>query len=393
MAQHVVNYHLTRGPLIGSLRGALQAAVGTPALNRYHDAIAATDIETIWTTNFDTLIEDALSPRERVVVRASDADLTSGSLQFNREILKMHGCLQRSGPNDFVLTTEDFEDYAARRQVFAARLRNDLQRRRFLFAGYGLGDPNIRTAVAEARRVAGGAPRHHFLIVRIDPTDPPDVQRRTELWLQDLRRAGIDAAIVKEYVEVEDAFEQISLRSRGRSVFVTGSHTNVSDPIAKDLGARLAALTTPIRLLDGQSEGIGRTVANAFGAVVLHAKQDLRERVRYFPNPYSVDPSMANNAALLPTLKAWRASLFRSARTVVVFDGGMGTAAEVEVARSLRCNIIPVYAAATGTSAMLLRQPDIRTKLDHFDPSYAPKALGGASTVDDLVAIIEKSLA
>lgn len=390
MAQHVVNYHHNRGPLIGALHHTLG---GRYASNRYHEAIAATDIETIWTTNFDTLIEDALSPRERVVVRTSDADLTAGSLQFNREVLKMHGCMQRSGPDDFVLTTEDFEDYAARRQVFAARLRNDLQRRRFLFAGYGLGDPNIRTAVAEARRVAGNAPRHHFMIVRVASTTASDVRRRTELWLEDLRRVGIDSAVVPEYSEVEDAFERISLRSRGRSVFVTGSHLSSSDPLATQLGTRLAGSHPAIRLLDGQSEGIGRTVANSFGTVILQTKQDLRERVRYFPNPYSVDPSLANNPALLPVLKAWRASLFRAARTVVVFDGGMGTQAEVDVARALRCNIIPVYSAPNGLAATLLGDPSIRASLDALDASYAPKALSGTAGITEAMSIIEASLA
>jgi len=218
MAQHVVNYYKgSRGPLTGSLRAALG---GKYTGNRYHAAIAAMDVRTIWTTNFDTLIEDELNPREQVAVRTSDSDLTAGNLQFDRELLKMHGCIRRSSPVDLVLTTEDFEDYAARRPVFAARLNNELQHTRFLFAGYGLGDPNIRTAVGVSRRLAGNAPRHHFMIMRIDPKVTSETRRRTELWLEDLRRVGIDSALVPEHSEVEEAFEEISVRARGRSVFV-----------------------------------------------------------------------------------------------------------------------------------------------------------------------------
>jgi hypothetical protein len=391
MAQHVVNYYKSnRGPLIGALRAALE---GKYAGNRYHAAIAAMDVRTIWTTNFDTLIERELKPREQVAVRASDSDLTAGSLQFDRELLKMHGCIERSSPPEFVLTTEDFEDYAARRPVFAARLNHELQHTRFLFAGYGLGDPNIRTAVGVARRLAGNASRHHLMITRVDPKATSEIRRRTELWLEDLRRVGIDSATVAEYSEVEDAFEEISVRARGRSVFVTGSHLNDNDSLAQDLGKRLALLHPPVRLLDGQSAGIGRTVANAFGTVILHANQDLRDRVRFFPNPYAVDASMSNDPALLPKLKAWRASLFRSARTVVVFDGGMGTRAEVDVAQALKCNIIPVPRASGGLAAELLTDLAIRGRLAALDPSYVGKAESHVASVDDVVAVIEKSLA
>jgi len=163
--------------------------------------------------------------------------------------------------------------------------------------------------------------------------------------------------------------------------------------VAQDLGKRLASLHPPIRLLDGQSEGIGRTVANAFGAVILHSNQDLRERVRFFPNPYAVDASMSNNPALLPKLKAWRASLFRSARTVVVFEGGMGTQAEVDVAQTLKCNIIPVPGGSGGLTAKLLTDPAIKGRLDALDPSYVGKAASHTASVSDVIAVIEKSFA
>jgi hypothetical protein len=389
LAQHVVNYHHGRGPLIGGVRHAIG---GRFKPNPYHDAIAQTDVDLIWTTNFDTLIEDSLRTRERVAVRTADTDITSGSMTFDREVLKMHGCIQTSAPKDLVITSEDFEDYTANRPVFTQRLRQDLLQRRFLFVGYGFGDPNIRTVAVEARRMAEKTPREHFMIMRVDPTLAPEKRRRVDLWIDDLRRVGIDAAVVDDFPKVAQALFEISLRSRGRSVFVTGSHTQPASAFLQDLGTALAELRPLIRLLDGQSEGVGRTVANAFGAAALHAKHDLRDRVRFFPNPYAVDPSMANNVALLPTLRAWRASLFRSAHTVVVFDGGMGTTAEVEVAREMRCRIVPVPLTTSGLPIRLLADPEIRQSLDSLDPHYVAKASTGGVTAQDVARIVEKSL-
>lgn len=389
LAQYVVNYYHGRGPLIGGLRRAIG---GRYKPNPYHDAIAAMDVDLIWTTNFDTLIEDLLRAREHVAVRTSDADITSGSMKFDRELIKMHGCIKTSAPNALVITSEDFEDYASNRPVFTQRLRQDLLQRRFLFLGYGFGDPNIRTVAAEARRMAEKCPREHFMIMRVNPSLAPEKRLRVELWLDDLRRVGIDSVVVDDYAEVERALSDISLRSRGRSVFVTGSHMLPVNTLLQDLGTELAKLRPHIRLLDGQSEGVGRTVANAFGAAALHAKQDLRDRVRFFPNPYAVDPSMANNVALLPTLKSWRASLFRAAHIVIVFDGGIGTAAEVEVAREMRCRIIPVPTVPGDLAAKLLADTEIRQYLDSLDPNYAVKSSAGPVTAQEIASLVQKSL-
>ncbi|MDQ3816065.1 MAG: SIR2 family protein [Acidobacteriota bacterium] len=379
IAQYCVNANNgNRGPLIGRLKRALSQH--TIKTNSYHVAINRTNVRTIWTTNFDTLIEAALQPA-RLVVRANDADLTSGLNDFDVELIKIHGCISRSKPSEFVLTQEDYENFASRRPALAERLRHDLIHKSLLFAGYSYNDPNIETVVVEARRLSGGATREHYFILK--KATNPQAYKRQELWQDDLSRFGIRTAFISDYDELKIILNRLSLASRGKSVFVTGSHTN-NNSLAAELG-RLLAHEANVIFLDGQSTGIGRDAANAYGAECVNKRVDIRDRVRHFPNPYSFNPSFANDPTLLNTLKQWRASLARAAHSIVVFDGGMGTNAEIELAREMGCVIIPVPGRPKGTASRLLADSDITNRLD---PNYIAAASSGMVTAGDIIACL-----
>ncbi|MFP2906145.1 SIR2 family protein [Pyxidicoccus sp. 3LFB2] len=376
MAQHCVNADAgNRGALIGRLKRALSSRPRRG--NPYHVAISRTNIRTLWSTNFDTLLEQALAP-SRLGVRANDADLTSGTGDFDLELLKIHGCIDRSAPHQLVLTREDYEEFPAQRPALAQRLRNDLLHRSLLFAGYSYNDPNIATILVEARRLAAKSTREHFLVTRWEK-DAED-RKRQELWLLDLRRVGIRAALINDFKELESLLNRLALASRGKSVFITGSHT-AGDTKAADIGGLLAG-THEVLFLDGQSEGVGRAAANAFGTACIKVHTDIRDRIRYFPNPYAFNPKFSNDVSLLGPLKQWRASLMRAAHTVVVFDGGMGTDAEVELARSLGCIIVPVPNAPDGTAARLLRDAKIQEALP---PDYVASAKVRSPAAEEVV--------
>lgn len=151
IAQYCVNAdNGNRGPLIGRLKRALSPR--SQHANPYHAAISRTNVTTIWTTNFDTLIERALATT-RLAVRANDPDLTGGTRDFDVELLKIHGCIDRSPASELVLTQEDYEEFATRRPALSERLRHDLIHNSILFVGYSYRDPNIATVLVEARRL------------------------------------------------------------------------------------------------------------------------------------------------------------------------------------------------------------------------------------------------
>lgn len=258
IAQHIVNRTNNRASLISHFRDVLQK---TYALNGYHAILAKTNVKCLWTTNYDTLLEEAFRSHSKVTVRASDESISRGGRGSDIEVVKMHGCIDQSAANDLVVTQEDYDDFFEQRPATAHRLRQDLVDRQFLFIGYSYADSNIRNIVVEARRLGKRALRPHYIVLRrVKDGKKKEIaakQARQDLWLSDLSRVGIAACQIDDYSELESILQGIALRSRGQTVFVTGSHERgVTDPTnhPRSVG-KLLAQKKGLVLIDGQSTG------------------------------------------------------------------------------------------------------------------------------------------
>ena len=289
------------------------------------------------------------------------------------EVIKAHGSFGISSPLEIVIANEDYEDYTERRPAMTARLRSDLLTKSFLFVGYGYGDPNIRAVLVEARRLAGRTTLPHWMLTKaIDPTDPEKAQRQL-LWKSDLERMGIRCVLVPNYGEIERIVGRVSRRSRGPTIYVTGSHT-VATCAQRTWGGCWPRARPPTILLDGQSTGVSRSLLVAFQSAAVERRIDLNERLRFYPNPYAADLKFASDPSLLPVLKQWRGSMLRQAHSVLAFDGHMGTQAETEIAIELGCCIVPVTRDRSGSASRLLDNPSIAADLDRRAPGYVTKA-------------------
>lgn len=396
IAQHIVNSTNNRAPLIAHFRDVLQK---TYAHNAYHAILAKTNVKCLWTTNYDTLLEEAFRSHFKVTVRASDESISRGGRVSDIEVVKMHGCIEQSGANELVVTQEDYDDFFEQRPATAHRLRQDLLDRQFLFVGYSCADSNIRNIVVEARRLGKRALRQHYIVLRRvkDGTQEEIAakQARQDLWLSDLSRVGIAACQIDEFSELESILEGIALRSRGQTVFVTGSHNrDVADPTShpRSVG-NLLAEKKGLVLLDGQSTGTGQNVASAYMETCLRNQVDILPRLRLFSNPYAANPSFSNDRAFLPALREWRAPLMRSAQVMIVYHGGMGTEAEVELAKDVGCRILPVPECKGDLPMGLLEDPAISKTISDLDPTYIEKARNHSVTPEDVVACVMKMLA
>ncbi|GGF15384.1 SIR2 family protein [Subtercola lobariae] len=388
LAQFVVNSNLgNRGPLVSAIRDLTTATSGPNALHR---AIARTAISTIWTTNYDTLLEETYGARVGAV-RIEDSDLATFRNSDSRvEITKIHGCRERSAPGGLVITTSDYDELDIRRPALVQKLRHDLMHRTFLFLGYSYSDPDIRTVMVQASRLAGGDTREHFMVSKKE-TRSPDLQRRQELWIDDLRRVGIRCALVDEYDDLEALLSKVVAMSRGRTIFPTGSHIEHS-AFGASLGDAIARTLPKVIILDGQSQGVSRSVINGFSVSALNERLDLLTSTRLYPNPYAYDGNLSGDATLLPVLIAWRDQLLRDCRVLLAFDGGMGTAAEVEAAINMGCTVVPVPLQEDGSARLLLTDPRVTSVLQSLAPVYLAIVQARKPTVDELTACISEVL-
>jgi SIR2-like domain/Sir2- and TIR-associating SLOG family len=292
IAQYCINKASgNRGPLVQHMRRLLGRRA-QPSI--YHREVARSSVGTIWTTNYDGLMELALvGLKHRVRIRESDmVELTEpGTI----EVIKAHGSFGVSNPHELVIATEDYEDYAQCRPAMTARLQANLLSKSFLFVGYGYGDPNIRAILVEARRLAGRATLPHWILATAVDRANHERVRRQHLWKIDLARIGIRCVLVEDYDEIGRIVSRVARRSRGPTVYVTGSHLG-DDARAAEVGALLADPShPPTILLDGQSAGVSRSVLTAFQTACVNQRIDLNERLRSSPIP---TPPMRNSRTI-----------------------------------------------------------------------------------------------
>src|SRR5579872_13846 len=90
-----------------------------PTIN--HTILARLPIKSLWTTNYDTLIEDALRQNGKIVdVKHQAAQLSYTSLNRGVTVYKMHGDSQH--PHEAILTKEEYEKYYKTHPVFLTAL-------------------------------------------------------------------------------------------------------------------------------------------------------------------------------------------------------------------------------------------------------------------------------
>jgi predicted Rossmann-fold nucleotide-binding protein len=383
IAQYVINEETgNRGPFINSISRKLRKKYSP---NSYHESIVKTNIKTIWTTNYDVLLETAFG-NHISDVKVNDEAISRDVPDVQVEIIKMHGCIFNSHRDDIVITESDYEDFFIKRPATAQRLKIDLLQKSFLFIGYGYGDPNIKNIITEARRLASNATRQHYLIAKKQDGS------EFKLWCNNLKRYGIRVIEIAEHNELDLILEKLSLKSRGKSVFITGSHSSKNtNPDVQEISEALAK-EEDIILNDGQSTGVMRLATRTFTEKVIEQKADINKRLKFYPNPYAANPSFANDASLIPILKQWRLLVFKATQIVVAFDGGMGTQAEIEKALELGCIVIPFFKDKKGFLWKLLDETTLIDRIEKYDKNYIKKVKDAKVTATDVINLTQSIL-
>jgi predicted Rossmann-fold nucleotide-binding protein len=395
LAQYIVNqYTGNRGPLINQISKVLNKKF---TLNDYHKALAGTKVSTLWTTNYDMLLEAAFS-EFLADVKVNEDSISRNVTNSEIEIIKMHGCISRSRHEDIVITQEDYEDFLQNKPAISQRLCNDLLQKSFLFIGYSHRDPNIRNIMVTARRLSRKSTQEHYLILKkaedLDNEACQEKRRRQQLWCDDLKRIGISSLLIEDYNDLAEIMVSISQRSRGKTVYITGSHKDACNT-AQQLGTALAEESDVI-LISGQSTGIGATVVSAFIEKCIIIKQDITARLQIFPNPYAANPKYSDDPSLLPEFKRYRAKLLNSTQVAVIFNGGIGTEAEYEVASGRNSKILPVIIKPEDRESELMRKifndKSVMNTIKETDVGYFHKLLSGTVTSEDIIRCLRKML-
>lgn len=345
--------------------------------NDYHNLFKITNIKTIWTTNYDDLLEKTFT--NNCEVKISDSEVFT-FLEDNEkiEIIKVHGSIKHK-IKDLVITQSDYEDFFINKPIIVQRLKVDLLQKSFVFMGYNYGDPNIQNILTEVRRLKSDENKIRHYILLKNKTD-----QKFNLWCKNLERYNVFPVIYEEHSDLEEIIKKIALRSRGKSIFITGSHTNEKIENLDLLTDFI--LAKELILIDGQSEGIMRTVLSYFTTHCIKGKIDYQHKIKYFPNPYAANSKFADDSTLLPQLKNFRKPLMKASQIVIAFDGGMGTCAEVKVALEMGCIVIPFFTNKKSKTWKLIDE------IEGLDHDYKLKLNSGKILMSDLIDLLERTI-
>lgn len=195
-----------------------------------HKILSKIPIKTYWTTNYDSLLEDALKNEGKIVdVKYCNEHLARTVPNRNVVLYKMHG--DKSNPSTSVLIKDDYERYYKNYAPFITALSGDLSSKTFLFMGLSFKDPNLDYILSRMRVEYGEkCLKQHYAIFReisnVDYQDAAEYTydlKRQKLFFDDLKRYAIRPIIVKEYSEITEILICIDKKINAKSTFISGS--------------------------------------------------------------------------------------------------------------------------------------------------------------------------
>lgn len=298
----VAQFHFNERQSRSALNRALMESFSKGhELTENHRIMARLPVKTFWTTNYDTLIEEALRESRRIPdVKHTVSQLKSTVPQRDAVVYKMHGDITL--PDDAVLIKDDYERYSETRGAFTTALSGDLIEKCFLFLGFSFSDPNLEYILSRVRLSLYQKPRDHFCIFRkvsrIDYKTEEEflyAQVRQELATRDLKRFGIQTVFVAEHSDITDILRAIERRHRRRTVLISGSAdtygkhgANQAQRFISDLSKKI--ISKSYRIASGFGSGVGSfVISGALEEIYQVQGKRLHDQLILRPFPQGTD--------------------------------------------------------------------------------------------------------
>lgn len=326
-------------------------------IDENHKIIARLPIFTYWTTNYDSMIEDALKEAKRIVdVKYTNKHLSQTTPHRDAIVYKMHG--DKNHPDEAILIKDDYEQYYRKHAQFITALSGDLISKTFLFVGFSFSDPNIDYILSRIRiEYERQNSRQHYAIMRKikkddyqNRADYEYVQRKHDLFIEDLKRYNIKALLIAEYSEITDILKEISKRLNHNNVFISGSAQEYGSYSEKEalnfiqlLSKRL--IMQDFNIISGFGLGVGSAVI--FGAlqeIYMHMESTRKDQLLLRPFPHGIEDATLWKKYREDMISRAGVSIFLFGNKLndnkIVLANGMQS--ELEIAVAMHNLIVPV---------------------------------------------------
>lgn len=417
----------------GLNRAILSEFSKVPTKNDNMEILASLPIDTYWTTNYDSIIEDTLREKGKTV------DVIYEQIQYKNYtpgrdavVYKMHG--DKNFPDRAVISKTDYELYDVYRSVFSKGLVMELITKTVLFIGFGFADPNLDRFISIVRHTFEKySPPTHYCFMRsvsykdyLDENRKLTEQKRIEfeqdkklqdLKIRSMKGYGIHTILVDDFTQITAMLNYIRDKYTLNKVFISGaldpnspcnyysSYFNEKMCNSNFKNAEWFIMQLAKRIIDD-----GYDIVNGFGIgignyIVSGAYMGGSQRggSDYVSKHLTIQPLISVEQQDRDKKDEVRRKLIRDCGTVIFLFGKTlyednnskkdeldkdGTYLEYEIAVEEVKNIIPV--GATGlTSRYIYNEVYRENKHKPFIDRLNKENINSMQLIDDIMSMIE----
>lgn len=255
------------------------------AINRYMPENSLLNLlleipyNSIWTTNYDKLIEKRL---EKQFIGCNpiikDEDLPNVTKGSKINVYKMNGDV--SDTTSMVITKNDYEHYAQKHPLLLTFLKRELVSSTFLFAGYSFSDSLVLDCLNSLKEFLGDSCNCHYAFMLVDDT----VTIETLYFFEDMHIRYNVKCLALQKNDIPLLVEKLIKKIREKKVFISGAYDSISDEEVLFADKLSSALVT--KLLSNEyriATGIGKHLGTF---ITGYAHQYLAEHQITNPNYY-----------------------------------------------------------------------------------------------------------
>ncbi len=312
------------------------------------DELCTMQCNSIWTTNFDQVLENNLNKVGKITnVISKEADLINYDLNKNINIFKLNGDIRDI--QNAVITKSDLEKYNDSHDYFLAFFKRELITKTFLFLGYSFTDSLVLPCISELGRAFNNNQPHHYTIIK--KSDASDFEN----FIKDLEeRYQIDVLLVNDYSEISNILKEINYFTNQKNVFISGSYKENNDEKLNEIDNLCKKITNYLykngfTIINGYGYKVGYYIAAEATKIMIEENVvDTKKHLLMFPfDEHSSDSEKSRHRNFM---------ISKANVSIFMYGSGnihSGMIEEYEISKRDRNRII-IPIGSTGGSAKLI---------------------------------------
>lgn len=260
--------------------------------NTYLNYLLDFDYKSLWTTNYDCVIEDVLDNKSKVYIPIYEySHFPKLSYPGGYFLYKINGC--KSEYKTIVITREDFVDYRKSHEAYLLLLKRELLCNSFLFLGCSFDDDILRICIKDILNCIDNSKENystnHFAVVV-----ESDVHKLDFISKDMQKHYNINCLMVDNPAASHKIAYGISCKVRFNSIFVSGAKRFERYSQEENNGKRLCqelvneffdASNFPFKFISGMGMSIGHFIS---GTIKEMCKgKNLNRYLQMEPFPFS----------------------------------------------------------------------------------------------------------